>query len=281
MALTVIYQGRTEERDTAGITTSITYSGTLSECTQFIQSNYVGRTYSGLGRLDSMVLSQQGGSIYNVTARYQNANGASGGGSGGEDTVVPPDYSFGSYSATLDGSMLSTPLEQHPSYRKNWNYYLLGRCKKPPETTPPTPPSPPATPAWWSTATATTVMSDSDQMKYKWVEHESETPIEDDYVWVTLQNPQLAGFQSYDRALFTETESQRCQTYAEAVALVATRLNKIGTPTYTSGMSDFDDGKWKCDRATVQWTGDYWLATLTWTYSPDGWNQTLYQTLPT
>lgn len=276
MALTVIHQGRVEERDNSGITTSITYCGTLNDCNQFMQSHYIGATYAGLGRLASMAITQQGGSIYNLTAKYQNANGASGGGSGGEDTVVPPDYSFGSYSATIDGSMLSTPLEQHPSYRKKWNYYLIGRCKKPPETTPPTAPTPPSDPTWYDTATALTVMPVADQAIYKWVEHESETPIEDDYVWVTLHTPTMAGFQNYDRALYTETESQRCQTYAEAVALVKTKLNKRGTPTYTTGMSGFTDGYWKCDRATVSWTGDYWLATLTWTYSPDGWNATLY-----
>lgn len=277
MALTEIYQGRVTERDNTGITTSVTYSGTHSECVQFMQNNTIGATYAGLGRLSSISISQQGGSIYNVTAKYLNANGTSGGGSGGSE-VVQPDYSFGEYSATIDGSMLSTPLEQHPSYRKNWNYYLIGRCKKPPETTPPTAPTLPQDPTWWSTATASTVMSAADQVTYRWVEHESETPLEDDYVWVVMHTPTMAGFQNYDRALYTETEGVRCQSYADALAIVGSKLNKRGTPTYpTGGMSGFTSGYWKCDRATISWSGEYWLATLTWTYSPDGWSTTLYQ----
>ena len=275
MALTEIYQGRVIERDNSGITTSITYSGTKAECNTFMSTQTIGATYAGLGRLSSISIAQQGGTIYNVTAKYLNANGASGGGTGGTE-VVQPDYAFGEYSATIDGSMLSTPLEQHPSYRKNWNYYLIGRCKKPPETTPPTAPTPPATPAWWSTAVANTVMSATDQMTYRWVEHESETPLEEDYVWVTLQVPQMAGFQNYDRALYTETEGVRCQSYTDAIAIVGSKLNKRGTPEYTDGMSGFTSGYWKCDRATISWSGEYWLATLTWTYSPDGWNTTLY-----
>lgn len=269
MALTEIYQGRVTERDNSGITTSVTYSGTHSDCQQFMQNNTIGATYAGLGRLVSISISQMGGAIYNVTAKYMNANGASGGG-GTDPAVIQPDYSFGEYSATLDGSMLSTPLEQHPSYRKNWNYYLIGRCHKA------NPPVPPSLPDWWSTATALTVMPTADQTTYKWVEHESEAPLEDAYVWVTLAVPQMAGFQNYDRALYTETEGVRCQSYAEAVSVVANKLNKRGTPEYTTGMSGFTSGYWKCDRATISWSGEYWLATLTWTYSPDGWNATLY-----
>lgn len=276
MALTEIYQGRVIERDNSGITTSITYSGTKTDCQDFMEHYQIGTSYAGLGRLVSISISQMGGSIYNVTAKYMNANGASGGG-GADPAVEQPDYSFGEYSATIDGSMLSTPLEQHPSYLKNWNHYLIGRCKKPPETTPPTPPTPPALPTWWSTATATTVMSAADQVNYRWVEHESETPLEDDYVWVTLEVPQMAGFQNYDRALYTETEGVRCQSYSQAIGVVGSKLNKRGTPEYTDGMSGFTSGNWKCDRATISWSGEYWLATLTWTYSPDGWNTTLYQ----
>ena len=283
--VTEIYNGREWERDTNGITTTITYSGTKTDCEGWAGQQTIGATYSGLGRLDSVSVSQFGGAIYHVTAKYQNANGSSGGGTG--QSVTSPDYSFGTYSAQMDGSMLSTPLEIHKNaagqfdYKCNWNNYLLAKCPKPPAGQSPTVPT---TPGWWNSlgANATTGVIDTipsaDQETFMMSESGT-PPIEDNYVWVVLETPTMAGYQSYDRALFTQTESVRFRSYYLACQAIASKLNKIGTPNYNNYGSAFESGKWKCDRATIQWTGEYWLATLTWTYSPDGWNTTLYQTI--
>lgn len=260
MALANLYNGTTTERDENGITTTYTQTGTKSECETWASSQTIGATYAGLGKLATITVSQLGGDIYTVAARYQNANGDSG--SSG-DEVVPPDYSFGEYSATMDCSMLSTPLEQHPSYRVCWNYFLAAADN--------VYPSPP----WWGTATDPTGL---DPTQYRWLSSVGELPLgrdENGHTWKIIKNPTMPGVQSYDRALYTQTESARFRTRAEAVASISQYANKTGTPINDPG-SPFVAGKWKCDRATVEWTNEYWRATLTWTYSPDGWNSTLY-----
>lgn len=278
MPLQELYSGREVERDINGINTTVTYYGSKAECEAWASSQTIGATYTGLGILSSITISQGGGSIYHVTARYQNANGTS----GGSSSVTPPNYTFGQYSATMDGQMLSTPLEIHKNasgqfdYKSCWNHYLIAKYADGA--------NPPQTPDWWSTlgANATTgVISPipvADQDVYQWSDGGT-VPQETGYKWIVLENPVMAGIQSYDRALFTQTESVRFRSYLEACNAVALKLNKIGTPTYNNYGPYFHSNKWKCDRAQIQWTGEYWLATLTWTYSPDGWNSTLYQTI--
>ena len=278
--ITEIYCGREQERTADGVTTTVTYSGTEADCKGWADEQVIGATYPGLGVLRSVGTSQAGGTIWHATARYQNAGGTSGS-SGSE--VVPPDYSFGEYSAKMRCQMLSTPLEIHKNasgqydYLSNWNNYLLARVPKPPAGTDPVAP---AEPGWWSTLganAATGVISPipaADSEDFQWSES-GQIPQEDGYVWMVLKNPTMPGITSYDRALYTQTESARFRTYAEAVASIASKANARGTPEYNPG-SPFVNGRWKCDDATVDWSGEYWLATITWTYSEDGWNATLY-----
>lgn len=275
MPLQELYSGREVERDVNGINTTVTYYGSKAECDAWAAAQVIGASYAGLGKLATVTVSQGGGSIYHVTARYQNANGTSGS-SGSE--VVAPDYSFGEFSASMDCQMLSTPLEIHKNasgqfdYKSCWNHFLLAKY--------PVGGTAPQTPDWWSTlgANASTGLISpipvADQDVYQWSEGGT-LPQETGYKWIVLENPVMAGIQSYDRALYTQTESARFRTRAEAVAAIASYANTVGTPINNPG-SPFVDGRWKCDRAQVEWTGDYWRATLTWTYSEDGWNSTLY-----
>ena len=260
MALVELYNGRSVDRDTNGISTTITYSGTKAECDTWAAAQTIGATYAGLGKLSTTSVSQLEGAIYSVSARYQNANGDSGA-SGSE--VVPPDYSFGEYSASMNCSMLSTPLEQHPNYKVCWNYFLAAADNAYPA------------PPWWGTATDP---SGLDPTQYRWLSSVGELPVGEDengHTWKIVQKPLLRGVQSYDRALYTQTESARFRKRSDAVSSIAQYANKIGTPINNPG-SPFVSGKWKCDNATVTWNNEYWLATLTWTYSPDGWSSLLY-----
>ena len=90
--VTEIYCGREQERDASGITTTVVYSGTEYDCKGWAADQVINATYTGLGVLRSVGTRQADGHIWNVTARYQNANGSSAGESG---AVVPPDYAFG------------------------------------------------------------------------------------------------------------------------------------------------------------------------------------------
>ena len=273
MALTNLYNGTTTERDNNGITTTYTQFGTKSECETWAASQTIGSTYAGYGKLSNITIAQLGGDIYTVAAKYQNANGNS---DTSGNTVTPPDYRFGYYSRSLDGTMLSAPIEQHPSYLKNWNNYLIGRCPRPPSGTSPTLPS---LPAWWSTAGATFEIPASDVETYQWVQTES-MPIENDYVWAVLKNPQKPGVSSYDKAAYTLTESSRFRNDAVASSAIANKLNKLFTNAQVGSTFATKSGvtnPWKCDRGTVSWTGEYWLATLTYTFSYDGWDANLYE----
>ena len=274
--VTEIYNGRTTERDIDGITTTVTYSGTKADCEGYASTLTIGASYSGLGVLKSYTITQYGGAIYNIAVKYQNANGQS-----GTTPVTPPDYAFGQKSGSLDGTMLSTPLEIHKNasgnydYKWNWNHFLIGRKAKVGGTTP-------AVPAWWSTLGADSstgelgLIPSADQETYQWIEN-GVVPQETDYIWEVLKPPTMPGYQSYDRALYTWTESARYRDLPTALSLVSSQVNKRGTPSYLPSGTPFVAGNWKCDRATVEYTGEFWKATLTWTYSPDGWNSTLYQ----
>ena len=276
MAVTALYNGKTEERDVDGITSIRTYSGTYAECTAYGQSYQIGANYP-LGTYQGYNVSQIGGGIWQVEMRFKNANGTS-------STTYPveaPDYTFGEYSATIDCSMMSTPLEIHKNaagqfdYKCCWNQYLIGKYAKGGTA--------PQAPQWWDSlgADASTgviaPIPQADQQTYQWADYGT-LPIEDGYEFVVLKTPTMAGYQSYDRCLYTLTESARYRTYALAVTAIAGKANKTGTPTNNPG-SPFVNGNWKCDRAQVEWTGEFWRATLTWTYSPDGWNSTLYQAI--
>jgi hypothetical protein len=266
--VTEIYNGRTWERDAHGINTTIVYAGDKTNCEGYANSLTVGATYDGLGKLASVTVTQAEGAIYNVTAKYANANGSATGG----NSVIPPNYAFGQKSASMDGNMLSAPIEQHPSYLMNWNHYLLARYAVGGT-------APASAPSWWSTATASDVIPDGYREDYQWADS-GNLPMEDGYVWFVLKNPTMPGFQSYDRALYSQTESARYTTYALALSAVYNQLNHTGTPAFLPSGTPFVAGNWKCDRATVSWTGEFWIATLTWTYSPDGWNSTLYSAYP-
>lgn len=279
MAVTALYQGKSTERNKDGITTVETYSGTKTDCETYAASKTIGASYSGLGILDSISIAQLDGTIYSVTLKYQNANGQA-----GTTPVIPPNYEFGQKSGSLDGTMMSTSLEIHKNasgqydYLWNWNHFLLGRMAKAGGTTP-------TTPDWWEdlgadpTTGALALIPVADQETFQWSETGS-VPLEEDYVWIVLEPPTMPGYQSYDRALYTWTESARYRDLATALSMVSSQVNKRGTPTYLPPNTPFVAGNWKCDRATVEYTGEFWKATLTWTYSPDGWNTTLYQATP-
>lgn len=253
--------GISKEKTTQGLALSISYVGTKAECERW-QSEHAINSTDANGKLTSVSVDQYGGAIYRVTAKYINVNGDSGIGY----ATTPPDYSYGTYSAQLDGSMLSTPLEQHPDYRVCWNYYLAARDD-----------TNWSIPQWWGNVT-TPILASANAEKYKWISSPGELPPNDSlgHYWAILKNPLFPGITSYDVAAYTQTESARFRSYAAAAASVAAKLNVV----YTHPPTDpgFSGGSWKCDRATISWTGDYWLATLTYTYSALGWNTTLYNT---
>ena len=244
------YQGFLRSASSDGASISQTYQGSKSEMQELFDSHY-DNEFTEYGRLKHRELSQDEGNLWICKFEYESIQG---------DYSEAPDYSFGKKSASLRGSLLSLDLSTATGYLTNWNYalYIAPGCK---------------TPAFWKTA-KTTELSEADAQNYIWgkvgEEHSDQRG-----KWRCI-TPTMPGVESIDYATYSITESARFSNQNAAGKFCAAKLNKIGFPEITFGIKG---GNWKCDDASVSWTGEYWLATLTWTRSGGnkGWNTKLYE----
>ena len=249
----VKYQSRSMEATTDGITTVFTYFGDIDEL-RMLQSGCRPGALSPEGRLRSSRLVQSEGDVWSLEMRFEaDADG---------NYAVAPPTEYGKRSASLKGAMLSLQLEVHKDYRANWNYYLAAA------------PGVTAIPSWWATAKGT-LLSSGDSQKYAWIKLLSELPVDKKGRWRSLAEPTQKGTESYDVAVYSVTETIRCRSQNDAGKMVANKLNRVGSPVNDFGITG---GDWKCDDASVSWSGKYWLATLSWTRSGDdrGWNRNFY-----
>ena len=246
------YQSRVHERGSNESSYTIVYQGSRTEM-EAMQDEYRIGSYSDYGELVSNRLYQGDGSIWCLELRWSSAWDG--------DSIEPPSNAWGAKSAQLHGNMLSLPLEAHPKYLTNWNYFLAGA----PDT---------ATPAWWESATDI-VLDDAQSKQYAWIKSTSEIPVVEGVKWHILETPQKPGVESFDVGVYSITETAKFRSAKQAGQMVANTLNTIGAPENTFGITG---GDWKCDDATVSWDGKRWLATLTWTRSGDdlGWDSDFY-----
>lgn len=249
----VKYQSRTKDATVDGVATSLTYFGTLAELRE-MQNSCPPGLGSPEGRLKSSRLSQSEGDVWSLEMRFESdADG---------NTSTPPSSGYGQRSAVLRGMLMSLPLRAHSGYRTKWNHFLAAA------------PGVTTVPAWWSTAVSE-VLSAAVSENYRWLKECSELPTGLSGRWHILCEPTLPETESFEAAVYTVTETIRCRTAAAAGALVANRLNSIGSPENAFGITG---GNWKCSDASVSWGGKYWLATLSWShsYGSGGWNAELY-----
>ena len=250
----VKYQSRVLEYTPDGRTFTLTYFGSQAdmESRQEEEVPAAELPRDNKWRLRSSRVSQESPEIW--ICEFQYTTGEDG------NYVEPPSPAWGKKSATLSGSMLSLPLESAAEYRTCWNYYL---CAAPGNTTP----------SWWEKATDC-ILSPADAKKFAWIKTVSEVPTVDGVRWVILKKPKFPGVESIDKAVYSVTETARHRSAKSAGRDVQNKLNNIAKPD-----NDFEikDGDWKCDDAQVFWNGKYWLATLTWTNSPTGWNKEMYK----
>lgn len=255
MSNIIEHASRKREYTENGSSHSYTILGSCEEIFALQDGAYAkGNNIPGMGRVTSSILSQKGGKIW---ALEITCTGSSDGSS-----VEEPNTAWGEKSASLDGSMLSLPLETAPGYRTNWNHYLFGH----PEIN--------SVPAWWDTA-RDPILNDKQSQCYAWGMTINDIPVINGVKWHILANPAKPGVSSRDIGVYTITETAKFKTSSAAGSMVAGKLNKIGFPDTTFGISG---GNWKCDHATVAFQQNKWLATLTWTRSGDdaGWDRDLY-----
>ena len=243
---------RSKERSDSGINSSVTMTGHRDDIEALYNSLSPGM-FTENGKVAAVRMFQESPQIWACEIRY-------GGDSEGNDNDEP-NTAYGKKSAQLNGSMLSLPLESHPDYRMCWNHYLVAA------------PGVESIPSWWESARESQI---SESGRYVWVKDLASAPTDKTgSLWRSLRDPIKPGVDTYDVAVYSITETVKCRSCNAAGALVANQLNKIGTPTYTLGITG---GDWKCDNAAVSWNGKAWLATLTWTRSGNskGWDKDLY-----
>ena len=250
----ITHRGMEIESSDDGDVYVLRYTGRYIDIASMMDEHYV-REDSNLGYLKNIRLYQEEGPLWTIELRYEATQGW-------QTSSTPPDTSYGKKACSLDCGTLCNELELHPQYKTKWNHYLMGRGNAT------------ATPEWWSTATTLSI-SASDVDKYCWVRYPREAPNDGNDTWRVLQTPTMPGVRSWDTTNYVIHETIRCKSMSAAGTLVANELNKIGTPSYTFGITG---GNWKCDSARVHWYSTFWLAELTWTRSSEGtsWNSTLY-----
>lgn len=252
--MNIKHQSRVKSQTGDGLTTTIVYQGGQAEMLEQQSAHPVDEA-GEYGRLKSSRVYQDSPRIWCCELQYES--------DGGGDYSSPPAKGYGKKSAQLKGSMLSMPLESHPDYRTNWNYYLAAA------------PGVSAVPSWWETARKTNI-SEGEAQKYRWVKTPGECPGDKKGLWRPLCDPVKPGVNGYDKATYSITESARFGTARAAGRMVANTLNRIGSPGETFGIME---GNWKCDDASVSWNGKHWVATMTWTRSGNdkGWDKDLYK----
>lgn len=298
MSLTLQYQGRTSDYSKQSRTKTYTYVGTQEQVDAYIQANspnlnsFQTQPEGSLMKLGSLRKSQLQGPLWNVQVEYTWEKAADEAGTVYDN---PEDTAYGELSYTLNSVMFQVPLSAHKDYLMNWDHYLIKKFVGPLDEN-----SSKDVPAFWETDTDGTSASyypDS----YKWINDISEIPepiwpngsiassapptdegdssstegLQADTIhWLVIAAPTKPGVTCWDQCCYTITESSKHTSRDAAGTRVSNKLNKVGRPGSTFGIDVVD---WKCDDATVQWSGEYWLATLTWTSSIGGWDEDLYE----
>lgn len=259
--MSIKYQGRSKERTSSGTVFALTHFGTRAEMEALAAAHTIGE--SGGEGLEYAILKsvrtyQSEGTIWECELRYETVGGQS---------ITPPDRSFGVRLTVLHGATLSRPLEAHPDYLAQWNHYLFA-----------SPAVDSDEPPLWADNATDVLISAELADKYAWGRNVGDCPSDTRGRWRVVMEPIKPGIDSYDIATYTITETVRVGTHADAGAFVVGKLNKIGAPHSTLGVTG---GNWKCDDAEVSWSGKYWIARLTWTRSgdDDGWDTDLYESI--
>lgn len=284
------YQGQSETYSEDSLSIRHTYIGTQAQIDTFISQHkpLLGTKVEGLGELTSLSKSQEDGPFWKVEVEYTDRENQG-------ISIEQPDDSYGVKSATLKGGLLQIDFDSpimRDKYRFCWNHDLYAQVEYPSSATwsdyiPPRP-------QWFSLVIKPEVMiglpgkewtsSTPDYViNYIWVSDPSELP-QDPQPKTKGYKSQIVcvatrtkpGYDKIDWATYQVVESAKFRNPKDAGQFVSNTLNHLATPENDFGL-DFIVN-WKCDDASVQWTGKYWLATVTWTGSPDpkGWDTDWY-----
>lgn len=258
MTVQAKYQGETITKNESGTEHSSVLFGPRDEILNTLNQYMVG-TLTSHGRVKSATVAQTGPEIWELTVVCGTTKG-------GETSAEPPDTAYGRKSATLKVGMLSLALEKAKKYRYCWNHWLFWRKSDESST------MPSSAPGWADNDTDPGSATGTGQ--WLWCSSDSPPASDTEFGWILFRGPTKPGTDSFEWPTPTVTESARFRTAKAAGDFVGSKINEIGKPSETFGY--FSGHVWKCDDATVSWTGQYWLATLTWVGSPGLWDDDLY-----
>ena len=258
MALKKKFQGTEKSRDKENEVYKQTYYGTEAEVDEKISGLSIGSETSGKGFLQSWRKTQSNApAIYELEIEYSTSYNMEFANSKDSSTVT------GKKSAQLTARNIQMPLQSHPLYLTNWNYYLIGKGTN-------------TIPSWWSTAKKTN-LSTADSEKYAWISSLAERPLEADSKgkkWVVLKQPTKKGYQYWEQACFVVTITEKFSSATKAGSSVKKTINTITSPEQDFGISG---GNWKHDQSQIAYDGNKWIVTSVYTHSPNGWDTDLYE----
>ena len=232
-----------------------TYYGTRSEVETRSAELAIGdRDPSGEYELTAWRTRQIGGPIYEIELVWENLNAGS--------NLRFLIGRHGPKEHTLDISVVSVPLEDHPDYRTNWNYCLAAKGTE-------------ETPAWWESATDP-VLNPTQRMNYRWVKTPSGTAALGEG-WHLLKMRTM-NCESWLLPSYTITEFSRHCGLKDASWAAAARAGKICTPA----LGDFGTGieSWLNLGGQIYPDGRRYVAKVVYKASPNpsGWDERLYET---
>ena len=247
------FQSRILERSADGDNTIIVYRGSQAEMEQLADS-LEANSPDAPGMLKSLRIKQESPRIWCCECRYETDRGGN---------ISAPDTTFGKKSATLRGSTHALRLSEHPAYRMCWDHQLIAA------------PGITRLPTWWDSAATPRIGIETDAANYRWQRPGTQPVRTAAGVWQILAEPTKPGVETFDWSCYTITERARFRSDRSAGRMIAGKLNQIGTPVTTFGITG---GNWKCCDAGVTWNGRCWVATLVWSRSryETGWDTDLY-----
>lgn len=178
---------------------------------------------------------------------------------------------------------MSNPIENHPNYRKKWNYnlYYLGAY-----------PSESDYIDAWNNATAENEMIAAGgtytgptnfnpaNTYYCWGKGVADCgSAPDGYIWVKLKNMTKPGIETYDYPVYEMTQYGKHKNKSQAGWAVSSKIGKTAKPTKGDfGIDAKLAGNWLCEGGQVRHNGKYWVSALTYVFSGNGknWDDDIY-----
>lgn len=171
--ITLKYQGQEQSRSKSEASFKETFQGTETEINSQISTlPPISTKVEGKGFLTSWRKTCDEGPIWNLEVEYTISYDSG-------DFDNNDEQVYGKKSAQLSARNIQMPLEGHPNYLTNWNYYLIGLGNV-------------TTPGWWATATDI-MLTPTQRKQFQWVKSIGEIPQEPDQngdYWTILEEPQ-------------------------------------------------------------------------------------------